>query len=200
MADQPQSPETFSSQAPDRLFTLWNKYEDVAMHFNDLIMRWRLQAIGGLAGLVTLAGFVVGDAATLHVRYRAMLIFSGVLMLGWIAVACIDLFYYRRLLQGAVDAILELERKTEGRITLSLKIEDRAEWGAAVMPWLFYSLGLVPLVALLWWATHQLNRLPPETPTSTTAPIAAPAQPTTLPALVTSPGPSSPPAPSPIKK
>ena len=54
----------------------WEKREDIAMHFNDLIMRWRLQAIGGLAGFVTLAGFVVGDAASPQVRYRAMLIFD----------------------------------------------------------------------------------------------------------------------------
>jgi hypothetical protein len=39
----------------------------------------------GLAGLVTLAGFVVGGAATLDVRYRAMLIFSGVLIFGWVS-------------------------------------------------------------------------------------------------------------------
>ncbi len=82
------------------LINLWKKYEDVAMHFNELMMRWRLQAIGGLAGLVTLAGFVVGDADTVHVRYRAMLILSGVLAFAWVGVGFIDLFYYRKLLKG----------------------------------------------------------------------------------------------------
>ena len=144
------------------LIPLWTKYEDVAMHFNDLIMRWRLQAIGGLAGLLTLAGFVVGDASTLLVRYRAMLILSGVLAFGWVGVACIDLFYYRRLLQGAVDAILDLESRTGGRILLSTQIEDRARRGSDVMPWVFYSLGLIPVLGIIGWAIYQLANLPPE--------------------------------------
>lgn len=71
-----------SSEPAGDLMALWTKYEDVAMHFNDLIMRWRLQAIGGLAGLLTLSGFVVGDAGTVLVRYRAMLILAGVLAVG----------------------------------------------------------------------------------------------------------------------
>lgn len=73
------SPVQPSTPLDASIVEVWKKYEDVAMHFNDLIMRWRLQAIGGLAGLVTLAGFVVGDAETLTVRYRVMLILSGVL-------------------------------------------------------------------------------------------------------------------------
>src|SRR5688572_11459582 len=93
---------------------LWMKYEDIAMHFNDLIMRWRIQAIGGLATLVTVAGFVVGDAASLAVRYRAMLILSAMLTCAWIGVAIIDLFYYRKLLMGAVASILKLEETTNG--------------------------------------------------------------------------------------
>jgi hypothetical protein len=190
--------ETASSPRVDQ-FALWSKYEDVAMHFNELIMRWRLQAIGGLAGLLTLAGFVVGDADTLHVRYRAMLIFSGMLSFGWIGVACIDLFYYRRLLQGAVDAILDLERRTDGRITLSLQIENRAQAGATVMPSLFYVLGLIPLITIAWWATHQLNRLPNESPTPANPPIVAPtpATPVLTPPATPPPSPSTP---SPAKR
>jgi hypothetical protein len=153
----------------DELLTLWTKYEDVAMHFNDLIMRWRLQAIGGLAGLLTLSGFVVGDATTLLVRYRAMLILSSVLGCGWIGVACIDLFYYRRLLQGAVDAILAVEKRSGGRITLSTTIEKRAAGGSLIMPWAFYVLGLIPVLAIVGWAIYQLNLLPSDpTPTSAT--------------------------------
>jgi hypothetical protein len=32
--------------ADQRAFEVWSKSEDVAVHFNDLIMRWRLQAVG----------------------------------------------------------------------------------------------------------------------------------------------------------
>src|SRR5687768_1688889 len=82
----------------DDLIKVWTEYETVAMHFNDLMMRWRLQAIGGMAALVTLAGFVVGETDDFATRYRAMLILSGLLMFVWIGVAVIDLVYYRRLL------------------------------------------------------------------------------------------------------
>lgn len=80
------SPPVSPAPLDPLVLDLWKKYEDVAMHFNDLIMRWRLQAIGGLAGLVTVAGFIVGDAPSLTTRYRAMLIFSGVLACGWVDV------------------------------------------------------------------------------------------------------------------
>jgi hypothetical protein len=90
------------STAEELQLQAWEKHQDVAMHFNELIMRWRLQAIGGLAGFVTLAGFVVGDTTSLHVRYRAMLILTTVIAFAWLAVGAIDLFYYSRLLQGAV--------------------------------------------------------------------------------------------------
>jgi hypothetical protein len=161
-SDSPGSQSTAidSPGSPDKV-ALWTKYEDVAMHFNDLIMRWRLQAIGGLAGLVTLAGFVVGDADTLLVRYRAMLILSGVLISGWVGVACIDLFYYRRLLQGAVEAILDLESQVH-QISLSTRIEKKAQRGSTITPWLFYLSGLLPLVLILAWAIFQLQHLPAE--------------------------------------
>lgn len=77
-----------------------------------------------------------------------------------IAVACIDLFYYRRLLQGAVTAILDIEAQTAGRIALSTKIEERAKRGAEIMPWVFYVLGLLPVIAIVGWAIYQLGHVP----------------------------------------
>ena len=35
---------------------LWEKYEDIAMHFNDLLMRLRTQALAGIAAISTLVG------------------------------------------------------------------------------------------------------------------------------------------------
>ena len=51
-------PPTSAPALEPHLLEVWKKYEDIAMHFNDLIMRWRLQAMGGLATLVTIGGFV----------------------------------------------------------------------------------------------------------------------------------------------
>jgi hypothetical protein len=35
---------------------LWAKYEEIVMHFNDLLIRLRIQALGGVAALSTLLG------------------------------------------------------------------------------------------------------------------------------------------------
>lgn len=139
----------------DYALELWKKYQDIAVHFNDLIMRWRLQAIGGLATLVTVSGFVV-DTDDLIVRYRAMLILSGMLASVWIGVAAIDLFYYRNLLKGAVDSLLALE-KEHPTIRLSTDIENAASMGARWMPVLFYLAGLAPLIGVGWWAWKHLH-------------------------------------------
>jgi purine-cytosine permease-like protein len=141
-------------------FRLWAKYEEVAMHFNELIMRWRLQAIGGLAGIVTLAGFVVADAPDFETRYRAMLILIVMIGFAWIAVAFVDLFYYRRLLAGAVGAITDLEKQI-GSISLSTRIEQRAKKGATWTAVAFYVLGFVPLAGIALWAIYQLRNPPP---------------------------------------
>lgn len=139
------------------ILELWKEYEKVAMHFNELMMRWRLQAIGGLAGLVTLAGFVVGDVAD-ETRYRAMVLLAILFASAWVGVAAIDLFYYRRLLKGAVDALIDLEKRTP-LITLSTTIENRAKVGGIVMPYVFYAAGFLPLLVIMAYALWRLCQL-----------------------------------------
>ena len=145
------APAEITSQAVE----IWKKYEDITMHFNDLIMRWRLQAMGGLATLVTVGGFVARDATTLAFGHKAALILSGMLACAWSGIAFIDLFYYRKLLKGAVACILDFEGKCTC-IDLSTKIEKDAKWGGNYAPWVFYSLGLVPVVLIFGWCAMQL--------------------------------------------
>jgi hypothetical protein len=38
------------------VFKVWQKYEDIAMHFNDLLIRLRTQALGAIAALTTIIG------------------------------------------------------------------------------------------------------------------------------------------------
>jgi hypothetical protein len=136
---------------------LWAKYEDIAMHFNDLIMRWRLQAMGGLGALITIGGFVVKDPLNPTLRYRGMLILSATLAFAWVAVALIDLFYYQKLLKGAVTALLDLEKRKEFEdVQLSSVIELHARTGSRMVPWLFYAMGLFPLVMIAGWAVFHL--------------------------------------------
>ena len=46
-----------SAQPEWDIYELWQKYEKVAMHFNDLIIRLRTQALAGVAALSALTGF-----------------------------------------------------------------------------------------------------------------------------------------------
>ncbi len=114
----------------DDYFKLWKHYEDIAMHFNELIIRLRTQSIGGLAALAAVLGFVLknNEGSDGAFCYGLASVAIGFLILCWIAVWVLDLLYYNRLLEGSVNAILELEKRTkmafgEKRITLSSDIE-----------------------------------------------------------------------------
>jgi hypothetical protein len=42
---------------------LWAKYEDITMHFNDLLMRLRSQSLAGIAAVSTLVGLFTKEGA-----------------------------------------------------------------------------------------------------------------------------------------
>ena len=46
------------------IYDLWTKYEDIAMHFNDLLIKLRTQALAAVAALTTLSGFLQRVALT----------------------------------------------------------------------------------------------------------------------------------------
>jgi hypothetical protein len=157
-------PDSTSNDTSDELvFNQWSKYEDIAMHFNDLIMRWRLQAIGGLAALVTLGGSVVGGVANFEQRYWAMILLTTTFLCVWLGLGALDLFYYRKLLSGAVKELLEFEKKNAVRgkpIRMSTTIEKHAESGGKFGPWIFYALGAAPLCFILAYACCKLSQGP----------------------------------------
>jgi hypothetical protein len=113
----------------DPVFKLWSKYEDVTIHFNDLILRLRFQALAGVAGLSALVGVFGRDVEDVNMRSAVV---SGVfflLALFWVAIWALDRFYYDKLLCGAVHALLNLEKFTKEpkaslQIDLSTSIED----------------------------------------------------------------------------
>jgi hypothetical protein len=50
---------------------LWAKYEDITMHFNDLLIRLRTQALAGVAALSTLVGiFTRTDKDGIHISWQ----------------------------------------------------------------------------------------------------------------------------------
>ena len=97
-------------------FNTWKKYEDIAMHFNDLIIRLRTQSIGGIAALAAILGIFLTDTNgnnDITFNYGLASIALLLLILFWIAIWILDLRYYNRLLEGAVNAILLLEKNKE---------------------------------------------------------------------------------------
>jgi len=81
------------------------------MHFNDLIVRLRIQSIGGIAALATILGIVLkrGYDKSETFNYGLAILAITCLILFWIAIWILDLRYYNRLLEGSVNAILEIE-------------------------------------------------------------------------------------------
>lgn len=133
------------------LFEVWKEYEKVAMHFNDLIIQLRIRSLGGVATLAAIAGVVAHGDIGFELR-REMLQMTFLLLCAfWVAIWMLDFLYYNRLLLGAVDALLELEKTSQqsgdpipGGLVLSTRIESFAggkrsggRRGAAGR-WLFY--------------------------------------------------------------
>jgi hypothetical protein len=101
---------------------LWDKYERIAMHFNELLIRLRTQALGAVATIVTAAGFLVNRQIS-DEPWWAVSAVSLLLLIAWCTLWMIDVCYYSRLLRGAVNALLKVEKESDGRINLSTEIE-----------------------------------------------------------------------------
>lgn len=150
------------------LMDAWKISEDVAMHFNRLLIGFRLKAIGGIAvsavGAVVSIEFKFGNSASRALILTTFTVLAGIWFLVWAA----DFCYYYRLLAGAIDELLRLERRL-GNVHLSHLIERRVRGkgppkddieliaydakNTAKYPswpiWMFYS---VPTAILIWLA------------------------------------------------
>jgi len=135
---------------------LWYKYESIAMHFNDLLMKLRMQALAGLAAVVTIF-CLYSDKIAADFREKAGFAVGIVLSLAWIAIWAVDFYYYQKLLVGAVDAIVEIEKATQGAVNLSTRIEQKfPSWCPRIGPWVFYSLVFVALVVVMLFVCRAL--------------------------------------------
>ena len=116
--DTPQSEEAFHDIPEDwDIIELWKKYEEIAMHFNDLLIRLRTQALASVAALSILTSiFAIKTDTSVSWAVGAIVFF--ILSLFWIAIWILDFTYYNKLLIGAVVALVELEEnsKTKTRI------------------------------------------------------------------------------------
>jgi hypothetical protein len=150
---------------------LWEKYEDIAMHFNDLLMRLRTQALAGIAAISTLVGiFTKADTASIQSDWLIATALFSALALFWIAVASLDFFYYNRLLVGAVTALKELEAEARSANFTGIKMSteiirefdngwlgsDRSSFAGV---FIFYGIVFSVLIAaaLFSWHIHCLQ-------------------------------------------
>jgi hypothetical protein len=143
---------------PD-VVALWYHYEEIAMHFNSLTMHFRLQLIGGAAAIGTAAAYFIGGKVVDPPQRRLLrTIVSSFLVVLIISAAMLDLFYYDRLLRGAVDALLDFERN-HPEIQMSTRIEAHVGWGRHIV-WVVYAL----IVCVLWiftawsWSDFWIHR------------------------------------------
>jgi hypothetical protein len=122
------SEETSNSSDWERYYKLWCEYEKVAMHFNDLIMRVRTQALVGVAAIAAIFVGFVSRMNTNGVSWDLLSAGFVFLLILWCALWVLDLKYYYLLLLGAVNAIVELEKESDSatgpRIYLSRRIEE----------------------------------------------------------------------------
>lgn len=117
-------PDEQTEENREELMEAWKTSEDVAMHFNVLLLGFRLKAIVGIAlGAVVSIGFKFDQLAD---RVPVYSLVAGLAVI-WHLVWAVDFLYYYRLLAGAIDELIRLERRL-GNVHLSHLIERRV-WG-----------------------------------------------------------------------
>lgn len=164
-------------------FAVWQEYEKIAMHFNDLLMRLRTQSLGGVAAIAAFAGVIVHGDVPANLRWPVLAGAFALLLVFWVAVWVLDFKYYNRLLLGAVSALVDLEKKgTTERVdalTMSTKIESAVRelpipesgnrLAGATGRWLFYSIVFVALSAGFCVSLYEMGSagVPPRTRSTT---------------------------------
>ncbi len=138
------------------------------MHFNDLLIKLRTQALAAVAALTTIIGIFAktGDTAS---TWQIVAFAFAILILFWIAIWILDFCYYNPLLIGAVEALFKLEAASKEKlrvrhIEMSTKIRDAVagelpskakEWKLVRGRWMFYTLVFFALVGGLIYSLFQ---------------------------------------------
>lgn len=102
--------KTSDAEPKTFLLEVWEKHEKIAMHFNELILKLRIQALGAVAALVTIGGVLLKTVPSeSQLPWPLLACVFAALLLFWIAIWVLDFAYYNRLLIGAVESLLPLE-------------------------------------------------------------------------------------------
>lgn len=156
-----------STEGKFEIFQLWKEYEQVAMHFNGLLIKLRAQALAGVAGISAVTSLFAKNTIDASPNWEVIVFVIGSLSLFWVAIAILDLFYYNRLLWGSVKAILKIEEISKlgksyiSSIELSTIIRETEREGVRwdikriSGPIIFYLVVLFALVGGLCWMLHR---------------------------------------------
>lgn len=145
-----------SERGEPTVFELWSKYEDIAMHFNTLLIQFRVQVLGGVAVTSTVAGVLIEKVQNIGDRNAILALSFGSFAAIWAGLAGLDLFYYRRLLRGAVQAIGDLEAKPDAPQLSGVITQAVGRGGIAA--WVFYGVVEVVLLVVFAWALSRVAR------------------------------------------
>lgn len=110
---------------------LWEKQEDIAMHFNDLLIQLRTRSLAGIAAVATLIGvFAENIGGNPSVGWLLASGLFATMAIIWIAIFYLDAFYYNKLLIGAVTSPVQIEEAMESgekitSINMSRLIEQK---------------------------------------------------------------------------
>ena len=124
--------EPSDSASNSFLLDVWERHEKIAMHFNDLILKVRMQALGALAAVVTIGGVLLKTVQPeQHLSWGVVTSVFFILLAFWIAIWLLDFLYYNRLLMGAVDSLLALEDMINSGAEIDFNMSHKIE--AAVL-------------------------------------------------------------------
>ncbi|HNR21889.1 MAG TPA: hypothetical protein PKL49_02570 [Steroidobacteraceae bacterium] len=140
----------------EQIIELWFHYEEVAMHFNELIIQYRLQLMGGVGAIGALSAYLIGDKVEdRQRRYRLRLVASLGLFVLVLAAALLDLLYYNKLLLASVDVLIDFE-KAHPPLNMSTRIAEKiAGQGLPVICGAYgVVLGSLGLFTLWSWRQH----------------------------------------------
>lgn len=130
-----------------QIIQLWQAYQGVAMHFNELILQYRLTLMGGLGIGVSVLIYISRKATKepdSHKQSRSLpTVLSFYLFVIFSCAASLDYFYYHELLLGAVQEIIRFESLYPD-LSFSTGISARFDNGQArVIPIIYSAILLI---------------------------------------------------------
>ncbi len=133
------------------VINLWWHYEEIAMHFNELIIQYRLQVMAGAGVIGTVSSYIVAEKIKNPAdKHKVRAIISLMLLTLIISAAFLDLAYYNELLRGSVKALIRFENSYDF-LYMSSEISSEFKFFKFYIPsyvivGLVYSIIILPLL------------------------------------------------------